>query len=332
MTAYCTDTPLRDVTITAFRPEYTEQAVSLFLAEFARLRSRIPAVPDTMASPATVTNRLDQLFDHCPGVAAIRQERLVGYLGWRTIDDFRRTGRRSAYCPAWGHAAIQRDHGQLYQLLYQAACRQWTDAGCQTHAVTLLANDRRAAQTFFFNGFGVTVIDAIRPIDIMNRTTDHGTAVRKTTLADLDALAVLESEHRRHYPRPPILMPERDRNLERIRSGFAETIDSTWLATSGDQAIGFLRFEPNVEGASDIVASPTTAAISDAFVRPAHRTRGVATDLLNAALREYARAGFTRCSVDFESFNPEARAFWLRSFSPVCLSVIRHPEAIPAPG
>ena len=323
--------PLRDVTITRFSPEHTDRAVTLFLTEFARLRSRVPAVPDTMAHPGTVTNRLDHLFSRCPGVVALRQGRPIGYLGWFTIDDFRHTGRRAAYCPAWGHATIQRDREQIYHLLHQAACEQWTNAGCQTHTITLLAHDKHAAQSFFFNAFGVTVIDAIRPIGTVNRVPDAGATIRKATLADLDTLATLESEHRRHYPRSPILMPGQDLDPDTIRSGLADTVDSTWLAADDDRAIGFLRFEPSVKGASDIVASPTTAAISRAFVRPAHRCRGVATALLNTALSEYAQAGFTRCSVDFESFNPEARAFWLRSFTPVCLSVIRHPEATPPP-
>lgn len=120
-------------------------------------------------------------------------------------------------------------------------------------------------------------------------------------------------------------------DLGTIRSGLADTVESTWLAAKDHRAIGFLQFEPRVEGASDLVSSPTTVAVSAAFVRPAHRSHGVATALLNTALGEYAHAGFTGCSVDFETFNPEARAFWLRSFTPVCLSVIRHPEAIPPP-
>ena len=47
------------------------------------------------------------------------------------------------------------------------------------------------------------------------------------------------------------------------------------------------------------------------------------------ALRHYAGEGVTTCAVDFEAFNPEATAFWLRHFTPVCFSLMRVPEALP---
>jgi hypothetical protein len=43
-------------------------------------------------------------------------------------------------------------------------------------------------------------------------------------------------------------------------------------------------------------------------------------------LRVYAAQGYTACSVDFESLNPEAAVFWMRYFEPVCYSVLRFPE------
>lgn len=75
-----------------------------------------------------------------------------------------------------------------------------------------------------------------------------------------------------------------------------------------------------------IVESDTTIAITAAYTRPAYRGRGAALALLNAGLAYYAEQGIERCSVDFESFNPEAAAFWMKVFQPVCYSVIRVPE------
>ena len=112
-----------------------------------------------------------------------------------------------------------------------------------------------------------------------------------------------------------------------LRAFLSEPVAGYWLAFRDGDPVGFLRFETTVEGASDVVRSGTTVAISGAFVRPAHRELGVATTLLDAALRDYAGRGFTRCSVDFESYNPEATSFWLRYFDPVCYSMVRFPEA-----
>jgi hypothetical protein len=51
--------------------------------------------------------------------------------------------------------------------------------------------------------------------------------------------------------------------------------------------------------------------------------------MLDAALRHHAALGMTCCAVDFEAFNPDAAAFWLRHFQPVCLSMMRMPESVP---
>ena len=79
-------------------------------------------------------------------------------------------------------------------------------------------------------------------------------------------------------------------------------------------------------GAADIVSAETTIAITGAYTDPTYRGRGAGKALLDAALRNYAGRGYTGCSVDFESFNPEAAAFWMKYFTPVCLSVMRVPE------
>jgi hypothetical protein len=51
--------------------------------------------------------------------------------------------------------------------------------------------------------------------------------------------------------------------------------------------------------------------------------------LWDAALRDYADRGLTCCTVNFESFNPEAAPFWMKYFDPVGLSVMRVPESYP---
>ena len=76
-----------------------------------------------------------------------------------------------------------------------------------------------------------------------------------------------------------------------------------------------------------VVQDERTIAITGAYIRPAYRGRGLAPAILDAALRDYAGRGFERCSVDFESFNPEAAGFWLRYFKAVSYSVVRVPES-----
>jgi GNAT superfamily N-acetyltransferase len=103
--------------------------------------------------------------------------------------------------------------------------------------------------------------------------------------------------------------------------------NSAWLALDGTQPVGFLSFAAGdaFDGA-DLLGTAGVIGINGAYVRPAYRGQGVAAALLDAAVRAYAAQGITSCAVNFESFNPEAAAFWTRYFTPVCLSLLRIPE------
>jgi ribosomal protein S18 acetylase RimI-like enzyme len=79
-----------------------------------------------------------------------------------------------------------------------------------------------------------------------------------------------------------------------------------------------------------MVESDHTIGITGAYVQPAYRGRKAAVALLDAALRDYAQRGFTCCTVNFESFNPEAAAFWMKYFELVGLSLMRVPENVRA--
>jgi ribosomal protein S18 acetylase RimI-like enzyme len=102
--------------------------------------------------------------------------------------------------------------------------------------------------------------------------------------------------------------------------------NGAWWAQADGEPVGFMRFEGQSHGASEVVQSGTTIAITGAYTRPNFRGLGAAPALLAEALRHYGENGFTRCSVDFESFNPEATRFWMKYFDPVVYSLMRRPE------
>lgn len=314
--------------IIPFNSQYIPLAAGLFIEKFKQQRRSVPILLDLMEDPANVTGKLEWLMGQCPGVAAFEDGKLVGYLGWILIDDFRGTQRRGALVPEWGHAAAGENQVVIYRALYRAAAAYWVQAGVQVHAITLLACDHGAVNTWFWNGFGLTVVDAVRPMEkLVGHTLSGGLEVRKADLTDVETLALLEAEHWRHYAEPPTLMvsqvPDSAEDFVRFLS---EPVNSAWLAFQNGSPAGYMRFEAQIDGAAAVVEGPGVAGITGAFVRPQHRGRGLATALLDAAQRDYAAQGFTCCVVDFESFNPEAASFWMRYFEPVTLSVIRVPE------
>ncbi len=306
------------------------KAADMFVQNLRSLRERVPILPDGMEEPGKVSGYLEWLMSRGPGVMALEGERLVGFLGWMIVDGFRNTERRAAYCPEWGHGAAGPGRAAIYRALYRAASAEWARQGCQTHAVSILAHDEEAIQNWFWSGFGMSVVDAIRSMEPLENAVAKGLVVRKATPGDVDALAELEALHWQHYRQPPVFMaPQQPDDAEAFRAFLADPANAVWVAWDGEHPAGYMRFQGQSEGAAAIVNSPDKAAITGAFVRPEYRGRKAAPALLDAALRDYAARGYGRCSVDFESFNPEAAAFWMRYFHPVCYSVMRAPEFVP---
>ena len=315
--------------ITPFRKDHIPEAAALFVQNFRQLRQHFPILPDVMEDPDRVAEKLVYLLDACPGVAALDRGKLTGYLGWFWVDQFRGTDRKAAYCPEWGHGAADGSRPTIYRALYRGAAAQWAAAGCQTHALTLLAHNRDAEKTWFWNGFGLTVVDAIRALTPLEDVSPAGFTLRKATLDDVDTLVVLEAEHWQHYSRSPVFMANQDNDdAAGMTALLSDPNNSVGLAWLDGEPAAYMRFEGKSFGAADIVYAETTTAITGAYTRPNYRGRRVAVALLDAALRDYAERGFERCSVDFESFNPEAAVFWMKYFEPVCLSLLRVPESM----
>jgi GNAT superfamily N-acetyltransferase len=307
-----------------FTSLHAHEAAGLFVGSLDTLRSEVPAIPADLADVGAVAERLADMS----GVAAMEDGRLLGYLtAWFPIAGFRGTDRTGAYGPEWAHGAISDRRPAIDRALYRAASVSWAEAGCDVHAITLLADDAGAVETWFWSGFGMGTVDAVRAMVPLASTAPAGYVVRRAVMDDVPPLAVLDAEHARHYAAAPVFMVPPDMMDVAGWTAFLSRPGNTaWLAEDETGPFGFIRFDREFGGA-DVVESTTGVFISGAYVRPAHRGRAAASSILDAALSHYGGEGLSFCAVDFEAFNPEATAFWLRHFAPVCYSLMRTPEA-----
>jgi ribosomal protein S18 acetylase RimI-like enzyme len=311
-------------------PAFLPQAAALFGEKFKRLRQAVTCVPDRLQEPQQVIDRLAFLVDNYPAFMLLDGSRLVGYLAAWLVDNFRGAGRKAAYIPEWGHAALPGQEHLVYKALYRPAAGRWAESGCQMHAITLLAGDQPAEKTWFWNGFGLLVVDAVRSTGPLGIPSSSPISFRKASMDDIPILCALDEEHWRHYTRTPIFMaPRLGWNADQAGAFLAHPQNNVWVALDGGTPAGFIRFAASDRESVDILDAESVIYISGAYVRPDYRGSGIATHLLDRALQDYARQGFTCCSVDFESANPEAASFWPRYFEPVCYSLVRSPEYLP---
>ncbi|MEW6403146.1 MAG: GNAT family N-acetyltransferase [Chloroflexota bacterium] len=315
--------------ISTFQKEFIPEAAKLFIESYQKQRQTIPILPNLMEDTRRVEGMLAGLANSCLGAAVLENGQLVGYMGWFLVKKFRDTDRKGAYVPEWGHACVEKDRANIYRAMYRAAADQWAKLGCQVHALTLLAHDHTTKNIWFWNGFGLTVVDAIRPMRPLDVSCSTDLLIRKATPHDANALAELDEEHCHHYAQSPVFMTPR---TAKDAAGNIEFLsrprNSAWLAFDGDVPVGFIRYEGYDFDSAAILESEEGVTITGAYVRPAYRGRKAAAALLDAALRDYQSRGLKYCAVNFESFNPEAAAFWMKYFEPACYSVVRVPESV----
>jgi GNAT superfamily N-acetyltransferase len=303
-------------------------AAALFVREFGRLRQEVAVLSDRLENAALVCEKLRAMGAR--SLMAVENGRLVGYLAWWVIDNFRGSGRKGAYVPEWAHGAVAGRQRDAYRALYRTASGEWTATGCGVHAITLLADDAESREAWFWNGFGLAVVDAARPAVPLAGERGTTLSIGQATAADADALAELDAEHVLHYTAAPVYMaqPPVDSSAS-FREFMSLPKNSIWLAFAGDTRAGFMRFSAHDFDAVAVLQSDSAAFCNGAYVRPAYRGQRVGVGLLNAALRHYAGLGFDGLFTNFESFNPEAASFWPRYFRPVCFSLARVPEVLP---
>ena len=314
--------------ITPLTPTHLPAAAALFTAALRRQRELTPALPAQLEDDNLVIQKLTWLLGAGPAFAALDAGELVGFLGTILAPHFRNTARKGAYVPEWGHAAAPGRTAAVYPALYRAAAAQWADAGCQVHAISILAHDRAAVDQWFWQGFGLTVVDAVRPVQplaaslacLPHHPQGHAGRRRPPGRARRRTLPPLYGLARSSWRRPTrTTQPS-------LPSFLARPHNAAWLALDGDTPAGFLRFDGYEVDGVGILEGEHTVFINGAFLRPAYRGQRLTPAMLAAALHDYAGQGFTCCALNFESFNPEAALFWPRYFDPVCYSLTRIPE------
>jgi GNAT superfamily N-acetyltransferase len=316
--------------IQPFTDQYHIAAAELFVQNFSRLRESVPALPETLADVHLIASKISRLLEGHPGVVALEDGHLVGYLCSMVVGDFRDTGQRGAYCPEWAHAVQPGRQAVAYRRMYRVMGAAWAEQRCLVHAITMLAGDQETLQTWFWGGFGMLAVDAVRPVQPLEREPQTRLSVRRAVIEDAAALAALDVEHCHYYTQSPVFMVLREsQDTGEFAHFLAEPKNSIWLALDGDVPVGFLRLDGYENDGADALTSPETIKINGAFVQAAYRGQGGSSAMLEAALCHHATLGMRCCAVDFEATNPDATAFWLRHFQPVCLSLMRCPETVP---
>ncbi|MBN1857683.1 GNAT family N-acetyltransferase [Candidatus Bipolaricaulota bacterium] len=323
-----------NVTLAEFGPQHVLVAAALVAKRYAAMRSVIPALPECYEDPSVFTPRLRKLEQQGAGAAALKGNRLVGFVVGVEIESFR--GFPTWLSPEWANGAGEEDRQGLHERLYAAVADLWCGKGAAVgHLVLQFAFDQDALNGWNRLGFGMATVDGVRALssdaDLDPNSTrvsvsapSGNIAVRRATPADRDVLHELIRDLQTHLASSPIYLPDHSfSNLQEVTDKLDDRSQAVFIACCEGDIVGYLEIGPASNNACTIIRDPGTASITGAFVRPSARGRDFGLRLLGAAVAWAREQGYARCAVDFESMNTSASRFWSRYFDPVCVGVLR---------
>lgn len=299
--------------------DYINEAVDLVIKAHNEERKVIDFLPEKNYLDM-FEKRINNLFENGLGVVTLIDNKLVGFLAGHEIKEL--WGKcKGIYCPLYGHGAIKRDRKKIYQQLYKKAAQNWVEKGITNHSITLYAQDKETIDTWFWMGFGLRCVDAIREVDRINQEKSE-INIKKARLNDVSSLADIDRKHNSYYEESPIFMPVKVKDpISHLTERLSKENHHMWIAYDNERVIGYMRIEPN--GESFISEHQDVMNITGAYVEDTYRGKYVGTYLLDRIQQWLIDNKYKLCGVDYESINITGSNFWNKYFTAYTYSLAR---------
>lgn len=268
----------------------------------------------------TFRQKIKRLIDIGSGIVAIDEDQVVGFLAGIKIEEF--FGKcKGIYCPVYGHA-VDNNKEQIYQKLYQHAAQMWVEDGYTNHAITIFTPDKETIDAWFWLGFGLRCVDAIKQVSKLSGEASSDLQVKKAELSDIPPLGAIHKKHMLYYRKSPIFMPNQDEDpVKDLTEWLNEENHHLWIAYDKGEPIGYMRVQPT--GESFISEHPDVMNITGAYVDERYRGINVGNTLLNVVEHWLQENGYKFLGVDYESINVSGSNYWNKQFTPYTFSMVR---------
>lgn len=301
-----------------FEKKHVKEATEIALANYDKERQFVKCLPQMRDIPD-----LNDFAGNGLGVAAFENEKMIGFLCCCEPFDnaFRATDARGIFSPMGANAAVSENRSKIYAAMYQAAGAKWVKAGAVSHAICLYAHDEELQRQFFRYGFGLRCLDAVRPMELIDCEPCAGYDFAELSKAEFHSVYSLHLALHRHYCESPFFMNRKPETQEEFVASARQEKGRYFVAKQNGELCAFLKISDS--GETFAATGNTYRHIRGAYCLPEHRGKGLYQNLLNFAIAALKREGYARLGVNFESFNPTARGFWLKYFTAYTNSVVR---------
>ena len=305
----------RNLEIVQFKREHAAGAKKLAHASYIEECEYVPSLPIHAEVPDPAR------YDNGLGVTAFHRGKMVGFMCClMPFENFFGTSK-GTYVPVNAHAAVKEDRKRIYSRLYEAAADIWVREGILSHAIGVYSHDNAAIESLFENGFGMRTIDAIRTMEEVEIKPFKGVGYREIQKEEYMEINPMRNRLISHLNSSPMFMPHRQVNEEKFLDEISKSPRRYFAAEFNDEIIAYIKITE--EGESFIGDEDYMANIQGAYMNEEFRGSGIYTNLLVNVIRQLRDEGYTHLGVDCESFNPTARGFWLKYFTPYIYGLTR---------
>lgn len=301
-----------------FEKQHRKEAAALALADYYDERQFVKELPEVCDIPD-----LNGFAENGLGVAAFEDGKMIGFLCCCDPFDhaFRATDVRGVFSPMGANAAVAKNRSKIYAAMYQAAGEKWVQSGAVSHAICLYAHDEELQRQFYRYGFGLRCLDAVRPMELIDCKPCADYRYAELPKEECHSVYPLHLALYRHYCKSPFFMNRRPETQEEFMASSMQEEVRYFVAKQNGKVCAFLKI--SASGEVFVAAGNDYRHITGAYCLPEHRGKGVYQNLLNFAISILSEEGYTRLGVNFESFNPTGRGFWLKYFTAYTNSVVR---------
>ena len=225
------------IEIVGFDDDRLEAAASLVAARYGTELVQKPLLSRRYQHAAETIPFLHDLRNEGPGVAALEDGRLIGFI-LGMVSMFK--GVYTAYVPDFGHGTGTLNSRNVYRDMYAQLAARWVGSGCFTHNISIMAHHRQAIDAFHSLGFGMINIDALRDFS-PGPDLPPKIEVRRAGRRDLEVLMSLETKLKRHLASSPIFIPSLPNPVQRsVEEQLLDSDQPIWIASHEGAPVGFI--------------------------------------------------------------------------------------------
>ncbi|MGM0411189.1 MAG: GNAT family N-acetyltransferase [Bacillota bacterium] len=300
--------------------DYMKELTEIVLNSYKIERKSVPYLPLEDGYKKKIDKYIEDLVFNGTGVMAISNNKVVGFLAGYKIEEFWGSCD-GIYSPDFGHGLIENANKNIYQKLYKSAAKKWVEAGYTHHALTIYAHHKDVIDSFFWLGFGLRCIDAMRKVSLIQNVNEE-IKIKKIKKENISELVEVQEKLHYYFNESPLFMPVGKQDAEKyLTTWLKEDNRHIWGAYKNNEVIGFMKIQP--VGERLITKNDSVMNVTGAYVKKGYRKSKVAITLLNEIQKWMLANDYTLCGVDYESFNIAGSNFWNQLFTSYTYSLVR---------